>query len=262
MKKLIVLFGFLLVAVLFVKCYRGSDNEITNEIDKKEVIESRSSAPENIISSPVNCGIEDYVDGIICFPGHDTTMIVQTDNGCNASVTMFVEYCHVNNNNEVDYYVNFSNFRWRPVYPLSPSCSEYFRDLYAQRYGDLNDELDDVNDELSSKFQFTFMSDWVTSNKISCETDNYATSLFFKVVCKQRCGTSPAVESGPAFFIDKSCATDGCCVDIGYYCYQPGHDVDFNLATETISDCTDFFDVDCGSYLIPWGDCRVVGCND
>ena len=78
-------------------------------------------------------------------------------------------------------------------------------------------------------------------------------SMLSGLVCQQRCVTLPSPENGaPFYFVDKSCATDGCCVDLGYYCVQEGQ-VFVSKSTDPISSCTDFYSVDCGD-LMPRGD--------
>lgn len=259
----IAVISLMVLSFVMIQCTKENTNELENNSSVNQKIELRSQAPENVINPPINCGPEDYDEDIVCFPGLDTTMIIQSDEGCEVALTMYVEVCH--NKESGDLYVNFSNYRWRPLFPLSSECLDIMtvKSTGGKSIGDFNDDLDDFNQRIVDKFQERFMTDWVLENSISCDLDNnYVTSLYFKAVCQQRCVTPPSVVDGaPFYFIDNPCATDGCCVDLGYYCVQSDGTVYQSKGTETIAPCTDFYSVDCGD-LIPYGGCRDLGCGN
>lgn len=256
----ISIIALFILSFVLVQCTKENTNELENKSSVNQKIELRSQAPENIINPPINCGPEDYVEGIVCFPGLDTTMIITTDNGCEVAVTMHVEICR--NILLGTVYVNFSDFKWSPAAPMSSSCYNYLMSLWLKSTSDFNDDLDDFNQQIVDEFQKTYMTDWVVENGVKCGEFDYATSLYFKAVCQQRCVTPPSgVDSVPFYFTDNPCATDGCCVSFGFYCLRSDGSVSESKGTETIAPCTDFHSVDCGN-LIPWGGCRDLGCHN
>lgn len=248
-------FALLVLSFVLVQCSKENTNEVTDY-----QIKFRSQIPMNQVALQSECGPEQYSDDLACGLSAPDTFIIQTDLGCNVRVIMDIAMCHSTVGGEI--YFSFTNLRWQFVFPMSKNCYLFMMDLWNNSIGEINDDYDEFVSMLADKFQYEFMSNWVRQENINCDNNyNYATSLYFKAICTQRCASPPSSKNDPFVIFDTPCATDGCCVDVGFYCVMPDGSISTTYGTETISPCTDFFIVDCRE-LRPIGQCKDKGCSE
>ncbi len=265
-RLLVVLIG----AFLFASC--GKESVGTNDITPKETKSSslsfeefvKSRYPHSIQADLAKAGLRnstcepsDY--GLVC-PGPSLTVteiVTIASTGCQFSVKLEVTECYLPG--ILGSYVTFRLIDWEILNASTAPCSTYWNWLIALPNPQFNDELDALEDELTSKAINQFMGAYVLSNPVNgnCDQNYFYHAAFFRPMCTMRCQGKN--ETYP-YFANVVCSTDGCCVKVTHYCVKDGIVVEIGPVFEQISACSDFFPAECPRKMEPASWCRTSSC--